>query len=247
MKFCVVLQARLGSKRLPSKILKKIYKNYTSLSFLIENIKKSKNNLVVATTNKTQDNKLVSWCKKNKISYFRGSENNVFERYKNTTKKFKIENVIRLTSDCPLIDFQLLKKMKKIYVNQNLDYISNTLPIEKSKFPNGSDIEIFKSTLFYKYNKISKLDKEHVTNLFWKDKKLKTEIYSIKKNLSKFRYTLDYKEDLFVIKKIINFLKKNKKTITYKNICNFLIKHPEIMNLNKLSNNIFQGKKLNDK
>ena len=98
MKFCVVLQAS-GIKKTAFKNFKKIYKNYTSLSFLIENIKKSKNNLVVATTNKTQDNKLVSWCKKNKIIYFRGLENNVFERQK-YYKKFKIENVIR-HSDCP--------------------------------------------------------------------------------------------------------------------------------------------------
>ena len=74
-----------------------------------------------------------------------------FERYEKTSKKYKIKNVIRLTSDCPLIDFQLLKKMKKIYLSKKLDYISNTLPIEKSKFPNGSDIEIFKTSLFQKY------------------------------------------------------------------------------------------------
>ncbi len=244
MKFCVVLQARLGSKRLPSKILKKIYKNHSSLSFLVNNIKNSNNNIVVATTLKTKDNKIIHWCKKNKINYFRGSENNVFERYEKTSKKYKIKNVIRLTSDCPLIDFQLLKKMKKIYLSKKLDYISNTLPIEKSKFPNGSDIEIFKTSLFQKYKKISNKDKEHVTNLFWKDKKIKKMIYPSNKNLSHIRYTLDYQEDLIVIKKIINFLKNNKKKITYTNISNFLIRNPQIMNLNKSANNIFQGNKI---
>lgn len=246
MKFCVVLQARLGSTRLPSKILKKIYKNQSSLSFLTNNIKRSKNNLVVATTNRIKDNKIVNWCKKEKINYFRGSEKNVFERYKKTVKKFQIKNVIRLTSDCPLIDFQLLEKMKKVYTKKKLDYISNTLPIKKSKFPNGSDIEIFKSSLFQKYKKISKIDKEHVTNLFLKDKKIKKKNYTSKKDLSKIRYTLDYKEDLFVIRKIINYLKSNKKKITYINISNFLIKNPNIMKLNQSSNNIFQGKRLND-
>ena len=244
MKFCIVLQARLGSKRFPSKILKKIYKNHSSLSFLVNNIKRSKNNLVVATTDKIKDNKIVSWCRKKKIRYFRGSENNVFERYKKTAKKFKIKNIIRLTSDCPLIDFQLLEKMKKTYIEKNLDYISNTLPIKKSKFPNGSDIEIFKSTLFEKYKKISKKDKEHVTNLFWKDSKIKIKNFTSKKDFSNLRYTLDYKEDLIVIKKIISFLKINKKKLTYKNISNFLIKNPEVVKLNQLSNNIFQGNKL---
>lgn len=181
MKFCVILQARLGSKRFPSKILKKIYKNQSSISFLTNNIKRSKNNLVVATTNNIKDNKIVNWCKKNKIDCFRGSEENVFDRYKKTVKKFKIKNIIRLTSDCPLIDFQLLEKMKKAFIRQKLDYISNTLPIENSKFPNGSDIEIFKSSLFKKYKKVSKKDKEHVTNVFWKDKKIKKKIIPLKK------------------------------------------------------------------
>lgn len=244
MKFCIILQARLGSKRLPSKILKKIYKNQSSISFLTNNIKRSKNNLVVATTNNIKDDKIVNWCKKNKIDCFRGSEANVFDRYKKTVKKFKIKNVIRLTSDCPLIDFQLLEKMKKAFIRQKLDYISNTLPIENSKFPNGSDIEIFKSSLFKKYKKVSKKDKEHVTNVFWKDKKIKKKNYTSKKDLSNIRYTLDYKEDLIVIRKIINYLMINKKKITYSNISNFLIKNPRIMKLNQLSNNIFQGKKM---
>ena len=134
--------------------------------------------------------------------------------------------------------------MKKIYLSKKLDYISNTLPIEKSKFPNGSDIEIFKTSLFQKYKKISNKDKEHVTNLFWKDKKIKKMIYPSNKNLSHIRYTLDYQEDLIVIKKIINFLKNNKKKITYTNISNFLIRNPQIMNLNKSANNIFQGNKI---
>ena len=56
--------------------------------------------------------------------------------------------------------------------NKNLDYISNTLPIKESKFPNGSDIEIFKAKLFQKYQSLTKKDKEHVTNVFWQDKRL---------------------------------------------------------------------------
>ena len=97
---------------------------------------------------------------------------------------------------------------------------------------------------FFKNTKISNKDKEHVTDLFWKDKKIKKMIYPSNKNLSHIRYTLDYQEDLIVIKKIINFLKNNKKKITYTNISNFLIENPQIMNLNKSANNIFQGNKI---
>jgi spore coat polysaccharide biosynthesis protein SpsF (cytidylyltransferase family) len=244
MKFCIILQARLGSTRFPNKILKKIYKKETTLSFLIKRLKKEKFNLIVATTKKRRDNKIIKICKKLKTQYFRGSENNVYKRFSNCSNKYKIQNIIRLTSDCPLIDIQLLKKMITIYSKKKLEYFSNTLPIKKSRFPNGSDIEIFKSELFDKF-KLLKLDqKQHVTNLFWKDKKIKSDIFLIKKNYSNLRYTLDYKEDLFVIKKIISYLKIKKKNITYKNICNFLLKNKKIMKINNKYNHFFQGKKV---
>ena len=179
MKFCIVIQARLGSKRFPAKILKTIYKNYNSLTFLINLIRKTDYELVVTTTKSSIDNKIVNICKKKNINYFRGSENNVYERYKQTAKKFNIENIIRITSDCPLLDVSLLDKIKNEFISKKLDYISNTLPIKESKFPNGSDIEIFKSKLFQKYKSLTKEDKEHVTNVFWQDKRLKKKFLKI--------------------------------------------------------------------
>ena len=244
MKFCIVIQARIGSKRFPGKILKTIYKEYNSLTFLISLIKRSNYELVVTTTKSSIDNKIVNICKKNNVNYFRGSENNVYERYKQTAKKFNIENVIRITSDCPLLDITLLDKIKKEFISEKLDYISNTLPIKKSKFPNGSDIEIFKAKLFKKYHSLTKEDKEHVTNVFWQDKRLKKKIIKNNINYSNLRYTLDYSKDLIVIKKILKFLKINKKKITYQNICKFLLNNPKIKDLNKEANNIFQGKNI---
>ena len=139
----------------------------------------------------------------------------------------------------------MLDKIKNEFISKKLDYISNTLPIKESKFPNGSDIEIFKSKLFQKYKSLTKEDKEHVTNVFWQDKRLKKKNFKSNFNYSNLRYTLDYNKDLIVIKKILIFLKKNKKKIiTYKNICKFLLNNPQIANLNKDANNIFQGKNI---
>lgn len=244
MKFCIVVQARLGSKRFPRKILKKINKNFNSLTFLIHLIKNANHNLVIATTKSPADNEIVDICKKKNVHYFRGSETNVFMRYKLAAKKFDIKNIIRITSDCPLLDLKLLNKIKIKFIKNNLDYISNTLPIKRSKFPNGSDIEIFKSKLLSKYNSLSKQDKEHVTNIFWKDQNLKKKTFTNNLDYSKLRYTLDYKRDLVVIKKILIYLTKNKKKISFQNISKFLLKNPNIMSLNKESNNIFQGKKI---
>ena len=187
MDFCVVLQARLGSKRFPEKILKNLEKKITVLDFQIYRFNKHKCKLVVATTKNKIDDKLIKILKKKKINFFRGSETDVYSRYKGVAKKFKIKNIIRITSDCPLVDFNLLKKMKNIYIKSKLDYIANTLPIHKSHFPNGSDIEIFKSSILDKVKVKSKSDKEHVTNIFWKNKFIKKKTYLIKKNLSHYK------------------------------------------------------------
>lgn len=241
MDFCIILQARLGSKRFPNKILKLLGGKKSVLEFQIDRILENKFNLIVATTKKKKDDKIIKILKKKNINFFRGSEANVYSRYKQASKKFNVKNIIRITSDCPFVDFALLKKMKKKFIKNNYDYIANTLPIEKSRFPNGSDIEIFKSSLFNKVKVKNNLDKEHVTNIFLKKKFVKKKVFTNIKNLSNFRYTLDYKEDLIVLRAIHNFFSKNNKVIGVTQICDFLSKNKKLQNKNSSFNKIFQG------
>ena len=128
MKFDVVIQARMGSNRMHGKVLK-IYKNFSILDILIKRVKKLNliNKIIVSTTIKKKDDKIVAFCKKNKILYFRGSEKNVLSRYYKTAVKFKLKNIVRLTSDCPLIDINTLEKMIKNYKKFKVDFYSNTL------------------------------------------------------------------------------------------------------------------------
>ena len=109
-KFDVIIQARIGSSRMPGKVIK-YYKNYNILNILIERIKKIKQigKIIVATTKLKSDQKIVNFCKNNKILFFKGSEKDVLERYYETAKKFKLKNIIRLASDCPLIDPDMLE------------------------------------------------------------------------------------------------------------------------------------------
>ena len=111
MKFDVVIQARMGSNRMHGKVLK-IYKNFSILDILIKRVKKLNliNKIIVSTTIKKKDDKIVAFLQKNKILYFRGSEKNVLSRYYKTAVKFKLKNIVRLTSDCPLIDINTLEK-----------------------------------------------------------------------------------------------------------------------------------------
>ena len=115
--------------------------------------------------------------------------------------------------------------MKKIYFTNKLDYLANTLPSTKSKFPDGSDIEIFKFKSLLKLSKLinSKVEKEHVTNLFWKNpRKFKTKIINRKKNLSNYKFSVDYKSDLILVKKIFKIIQKNKKLGTAEEIVNII-------------------------
>ena len=94
MKLGIIVQARMDSKRMPGKVLKK-YKNLSLLKILIDKIKhlKMENDLVVATTNKINDKKIIKFCKANKVKYFIGPNNNVLKRYYLCAKKFKMDNV----------------------------------------------------------------------------------------------------------------------------------------------------------
>ena len=165
MQFSIIIQARLGSSRLPGKVLIN-YKNYTLLSVLHQRLKRSQKikDVIIATTKKREDNEIVKFCKNNSIKYFRGSENNVLNRYYQTAKKFNIKNIIRITADCPFIDPTILDKMIIEFKKKKLDYLSNTYP-EPSTYPDGMDIEIFKFNSLKLANKyaVSKTEKEHVT------------------------------------------------------------------------------------
>ena len=248
MKFAVLIQARLGSSRYPQKILKKI-DNRSVIEYMIDQILKifPKNEIIINTTNSKKEILLLNEIKKKEINFFRGSELNVLSRYVNCARKFNVKNIIHLTSDCPLVDINLILKMKKIFLNYNLDYLANTYPPHKSTFPDGTDIEIYKYKSLIKLQKLSNLqeDKEHVTNFFWKNKKIfKTMILKNKKNLSSYKYSIDYKNEITLVKKIVKIMNKKKIKSNFKNIVKIIESDGS---LKKISNTNLKKFKLNRK
>jgi spore coat polysaccharide biosynthesis protein SpsF len=248
MEFAVLIQARLGSSRYPKKNLKKI-DHRSVIEYMIDQILKiiPRNSIIVNTTNSIKDNLLIKTIKKKKITFFRGSELNVLNRYVNCAKKFNVKNIIHLTSDCPLVDIDLILKMKKIFSTKKLDYLANTYPPNKSTFPDGTDIEIYRYKSLLKLQKLSNSDedKEHVTNFFWKNKKIfKTMIFKNQKDLSNFKYSVDYKNEVTLLKKILKILKKKKIKPNFKNIVK-IIKSEN--SLNKISNTNLKKFRLNRK
>ncbi|MFX1277579.1 MAG: cytidylyltransferase domain-containing protein, partial [Promethearchaeota archaeon] len=161
----VIVQARMGSTRLPDKVLKLLYEDNTVLDILIKRLKLSKNvdEIIIATTPDNRNHTIINVAKENGVSSFIGDEENVLLRYYSAAKKFNLDIVIRITSDCPFIDPIILDDMISFYLAHNYDYIRNV--DESTNFSRGFEIEIFSFKVLeqvFSYA-ITKPEKEHVT------------------------------------------------------------------------------------
>lgn len=216
-----VTQARCGSTRLPNKILKSV-NGKTLLQLHIERILGSKrvNQLVVATTTNSEDSKIVELCRSLNVSCFCGNESNVLDRFYQAVKDRKPSHVVRLTSDCPLIDPVLIDEVIDFALKNKLDYASNVL-IED--FPDGQDIEVMTfDTLEYAWKHADKdYQKEHVTpfirenSSFNGGKLFRSDNYGTEKKYGHVRLTVDEQKDLDVITAVINDLGSDKRWYEY--------------------------------
>lgn len=213
MKIVAITQARSGSTRLPNKVLKKV-NNQTLLDIHLNRIKKSQliTELVVATTTNKTDQAIVDVANKHGLKSYQGSEENVLDRFYQCAKPLNPDWVIRLTSDCPLIDPNLIDNViDKVVKTDGIDYGSNVL---ECTFPDGQDIEIFRFSALEKAWKEADLqsEKEHVTPYIHKNSdfngKSLFKALSIKneQDFQSVRLTVDTPEDFEVITAIISAL-----------------------------------------
>jgi len=199
---CIV-QARLTSNRLPAKIFLP-GAGKSLIDHLIERLNFSKKiTKVIIATPKVKDHNYFKDHFIKKINIFYGSELDVLERYYFCAKKYKSEIIIRITSDCPLMDHRIIDKMIFLFLKNKCDYLSNVHP---PCFPDGFDIEIFTFEALEKayFQAKKKFEREHVTPFIWDNQNLfKINNYTLDKienNLyEKYRLTLDYLEDFILI------------------------------------------------
>ena len=228
MKVVCIIQARVGSTRLPGKVLIKIC-GKTVLEHGIDRLKRVKNidEIVIATTILEKDNVIVDEARRLGIKTFRGSEGDVLSRYYYAAKECNADVVVRVTSDCPLIDSEVSQKIIRFYL-ENIDkyeYVSNTID---RTFPRGLDTEVFNfislEMAFIKAVNIS--EREHVTPYIWNNPKIfRLFQYKSDKDYSSLRWTLDTKEDF----ELINIIFKQ---LYFKNGNNF--KMDDILDLYKI-------------
>ena len=162
-KVIIITQARIGSRRLPSKTTKQIG-DETILSIHLKRLQKSKlaTKIVVATTFEKKVKEIIEIVNKCKVKYYQGSTVDVLDRYYQAAKIYNPEYIVRVTSDCPLIDPELIDKMIDFTIKNDFDYVSNVfIP----NYPDGQDIEIFKfsALTIASQNSTSSLEREHVT------------------------------------------------------------------------------------
>lgn len=233
-KVLAIIQARTGSSRLPGKVLKNL-NGHPVLWHIIQRVlcARTLDSIIVATTISPEDNVIENFCIANGILFYRGSVENVLERYYKVAKKYHVKTIVRITADCPLIDPKIIDSCVKKFKKSNYDYLSNVVPGEGT-CPQGLDVEVFTfETLAKTYkNAREPYEKEHVTPYIWENTFFKI-AHAVKKDTKcKYRLTLDYPEDFILLKEIYQKLYKPDSIIPIKDVLNLLNHNPSMAKIN---------------
>ena len=228
-----IIQARMGSSRLPNKVLKKLC-GKPMLQHIVERVQKSKSvdHVMVATTVKEEDKEVEELCRRIKADCYRGSEEDVLDRYYQAASRYKPRNIIRITADCPFIDPVIIDRIIQIHETGGYDYTSNTLV---ETYPDGLDTEVFKfSALEKAWNEANLAsEREHVTPYIKFKGQFKR--YSVERSpsLADKRWTVDTETDFEVVMQVYNALYDQNKLFLMEDVLDFLAAHHQIEQLNE--------------
>lgn len=223
MKIVGITQARVGSTRLPGKILLRI-KDKTLLQYHLQRAAQSVTveDWIVATTNEEGSDQIVTIADSCHIKAFKGDTHNVLKRFYDALKGSHADYIVRITSDCPLIDPELIDKVVTHAVSNNLDYCSTS-----NTYPDGMDVEVFRfSVLEECYHKATlPSDKEHVTPYIRRNAKAEHSFSDCSEDFSAVRLTVDEPEDFNTIQRVIEELGINESWNTY---ARFIVANPSL-------------------
>jgi len=227
-----IIQTRMGSTRLPGKVLIDIF-GATMLSRVVNRTREAKllNQIVVATSDNQIDDAVEREADRLGVSSFRGSENDVLDRYYQAAQSFGAEVVVRITSDCPLIDPTIIDMVVSAFLNDNFDYTSNALV---RTYPRGLDVEAFSmSALTRAWQQASKpYERVHVTPYIYENPSIfKLLSISDSHNYSNYRWTVDTPEDLEFVRRIYERL-GDKISFTWHDVLALCEKEPALTELN---------------
>ncbi|MGD8782169.1 MAG: glycosyltransferase family protein [Ignavibacteria bacterium] len=238
LKVVTVVQARTGSSRLPRKVLMSIC-GQPLLIRMVERVRLSElcGQVVVATSTEKEDDAIEELCISHKLDFYRGSLNDLLDRHYKVGKKYNADAVVKIPSDCPLIDPHVIDKVIKNFLDNypEYDFVSNLHP---ASFPDGNDVEIMKMSVLEKAHKKAKrkLEREHTTPYIWEnpDKfKINNILWETNHDFSStHRWTIDYEEDYVFIRTVYEELYPHKPNFSLYDILNLLEEKPYIYIIN---------------
>jgi len=237
MKRVIIMQARMTSTRLPGKVLKDLM-GRPMLACQIERLRPCQcvDELMIATTTNTTDDPVIELCEAENIPWFRGSENDVLSRYVGAARQAGADVIIRITSDCPLIDSEVVDKVIRELTDNapDCDYASNV--IERS-YPRGLDTEAFLRETLERCDRLAVSDqsREHVTSVIREvnpDEFICRSVTDSQDN-SDLRWTVDTEADLKLVRRIYEELNLPEKQLSYPEIVAYVRSHPELAKINE--------------
>lgn len=228
-----ILQARMGSTRFPSKVLKEI-REKSLLELYVNRVRPSKRieKIVIATTDKPADDQIERLASGIGVSCFRGNENDLLDRYYQCAKKFGVDVIVRLTPDDPFVDHEVIDKAVDIFLKEKVDFVTNHFD---PTYPEGLDIEVYSFEAMEKSWKEAKLlsEREHVFPYIQNNPdKFKIINFKQEKDFSHLRWTIDYECDYEMTKIIYDCLYDKKPIFLQEDILTLLQAHPEIAEMN---------------
>ncbi len=228
-----IVQARMGSSRLPGKVLRKI-KGKTLLELYLNRVKPNQliDKIVIATTTKSSDDIIEELAKKLGFDCFRGSESDLLDRFWQCAKKYKADVIVRLTADDPFVDYQVIDRAIKIFNENQADFVTNHF---EPTYPEGLDIEVYSIGALERSWQDAKLlsEREHVFP-YIQNHQSQFKIINFRQDsdYSHLRWTIDYDCDFEMTKIIYDYLYNDNPIFLQDDILSLLEKHPEIAEMN---------------
>jgi len=226
-----ILQARYSSSRLPKKVLKPIL-GKPMLFHQIQRLQNSKliDDLVVATSTSSSDDPIENMCLENNINLFRGNLENVLDRFYQCAKRYNPDYIVRLTGDCPLIDWKVVDQTIEFFLDGNYDFAETSL-----KYPDGLDTEIMTMQSLKRAWENAELpsEKEHVTQFIVnRADEFHNGILEPNHDMTHMRWTVDEPEDFMFVEKIYQALYAKNPFFLTEDILNLLKKKPKLIKIN---------------